>query len=281
MNILSYASAQEMNDPELSLATKSIELIQKLIPGTDAELERLSTLWNQKCGSDTLEKACFIQECDADPIHCKKGNILLFRGEKQKYTISTTSALFRTKLENSDYTKNLSLHDLLKKFVKDLGILRTFNFAPRLQPVLLTQLPDSGKHHWVWEKSKLPVKPNIPKIPARSSAITTYGFHVEASPLYYQDETLQKEVAIDPLISTSTNPATAKIFAESSEGRIIVLSVPKNELIPLCNPKTTLKPGTVIDPLSCTEPLNDYSAEQELDIVLYPQPEWIYGTFNP
>ncbi len=284
---VSTLHAETPSDLDLELAQKSIQIIQNISRYNDQELNRISTTWNKKCSKKSEDQICLITECEVDSLDCRVDHVLLFRGEDQLHDLSGTSALLRAKLDNSEYTTGLTLNQILTNFSSDLGVLKSFEFSPQDEPVTLSFDSKTLKKQWLWKDSHDLISSNEPSKNSRSAAITAYSFHVEASFPYYQDQSLKKTIGIDPLISVTSNPSVAlsfsvhnKVHRESfPEGRVIVFSIPKSALRHLCSADTTLEAGTVLDPRNCTDPLNEHTDEQELDIVVYPRPEWIYRAF--
>ena len=285
--IITSLHAEQALEKDLQSAKESILKIQKTSQENDPELNRLSSIWKQHCGSKTGDQICFIEECDANPHHCHPNHVLLFRGEEQLYSLSTTSALLRARLADSEYTRGLTLSGLLNQFERDIKTLQTFEYAPQDEPVLLSFNHHTGTKEWLWKESQEVITPYENTKTIQSTSITAYSFHVEASFLYYKDEQLKKNVGIDPLISVTSNPNVARSFSEEStdsintktKGRVVVLSVPKSSLVKMCSPKIKLHAGTILDPRSCNDTLNEHTDEQELDVVLYPRPDWIYKVF--
>ncbi len=282
------AYALESSDPGINLAKETIFKIITQSEENDSDLIRMTTLWKEHCGSKSQIKICMIEECDFSPKQCKADHVLLFRGEEKLYSLTTTSALLRTRLSNSNYGQGFDVSEMMKQFSNDLGVLREFDAAPQSDSVLLSINSKTGQRQWSWLATHEDVKPygSTPH-PSLNPALTAYAFHVEASYLYYRDDTLKQNFAIDPLISLTSDPSVAQSFTRHEgspervrqKGRVIVLSVPRTALIPLCQKSATLIPGTILDPRSCEGGINEYTEEQELDAVLYPKPEWVYRSF--
>jgi hypothetical protein len=288
LSLLFNAHAFDSSDPGLTEAKAAIFNIITHSEESDTDLIRMTTLWKERCGSKSQIQICMIEECDFSPRECKPDHVLLFRGEEKLYSLTTTSALLRARLSNSNYGQGFDLSELMNQFSNDLGVLREFDAAPQADSVLLSINSKTGQRQWSWLRTHEEVKPygSVPH-PILNAALTAYAFHVEASYLYYRDDVLHQNFAIDPLISFTSDPSVAQSFTRHEgaperirhKGRVVVLSVPKTALIPLCRKNALLIPGTILDPRSCPSGINEYTEEQELDAVLYPKPEWIYRSF--
>ena len=281
------ARAQGEEDPDLARGREAIRKIVSLSRLEYGGVVKLQKLWKARCGKVAETQPCYIEECEFKKDSCKEGNVLLFRGESSLYDLTSTSALFRAKLSSSSYAKGLDLARTLDRYAQDLMELRKFEFAPQMEEPLLHVDPKTGEASWLWRKGRDAVKTCDQLSAPRSAAIASYSFHTEASFPYFQDEVLKKEIPIDPLISLTAYPGIAIGFTgvEDShpesrpEGRFVVFSIPKNAFTPLCDPATELKPGQLLDPHGCADPLNEHTEERELDLVLYPPPEWVYDAW--
>jgi hypothetical protein len=283
--VLATGSARAGNDPDRhwSDAGRSVRLLQERTePGRDA-VDRLVDLHRSKCG-DSPSAKCRITECEAFPgAQCRKNRVLFFRGEDQAFDLASTSALYRAHLKGSHYTGPLGAEALMAKFVKTLGVLRYFEYGPQSEPVLL-KLNPGGRPMWVWRSGEEPIRPYDHLSSPKPAAFTAYSFHVEASYLYYREPD-GRDTGMDPLISFSSNPTVARSFATPDEGatgpgRVIVISVPVQELRSLCDRNVRLDPGTLLDTSACLEDAgNEYSEEAEVDAVLYPKSDWIFRSY--
>jgi hypothetical protein len=286
MTLPMISVASNTYDPDLEIALQSIEKVQNISTSNLTELNLMSKTWKKRCEKKSADQICFIEECDIHPKDCTPNHVLLFRGESSLYALSTTSALLRAKLRHSEYASQLTLTQLLNQFSEDIEILRTLDAAPQDSPMLLT-VNEGGIRKWSWKSTGEPFKPYQSNTKLSTPAFTTYSFHVEASYLFFEDQTLNQQIAIDPLISMSSDPFVARSFSgeeperyeSKPEGRVIVLSVPKSDLQPLCGHHGQLTPGSVLDPRRCKTLLNEHTEEQELDVVLYVKPDWIYRSF--
>lgn len=285
--VSSPARAKEAEDLDLLRGREAIRKILSLSRLDYDGIQKLQKLWKARCGEVSETVPCYIEECDFKKNSCKEGNVLLFRGESDLYDLTSTSALFRTRLTVSSYAKGLSVARTLDRYSEDLMELRKFEYAPQMEEPLLRVDSKTGEASWIWRKGRERLKSCDPLASPLSAAVTSYSFHTEASFPYFEDEILKKEIPIDPLISLTSHPGVAKGFTgvEDShpesrpEGRFVVFSIPKNAFTPLCDPATELKPGQLLDPHGCKDPLNEHTEERELDLVLYPPPEWVYDAW--
>ncbi len=283
--VLASGGARAGTDPDLhwSDAERSVHLLrERAEPGRDS-VNRLVELHRAKCG-DSPSAQCRITECEAFPgSKCRKDRALFFRGEDQAFELASTSALYRAHLKGSRYTGTLGAEALMERFVKSLGVLRYFEYGPQSEPVLLKASP-GGKPGWVWRSGEETIRPYDNLKSPKPAAFTAYSFHVEASYLYYREPD-GRDTGIDPLISFSSDPTVARSFATPDEGtpgpgRVIVISVPVQELRSLCDRNARLAPGTILDTSACLEDAgNEYSEEAEVDAVLYPKSDWIFRSY--
>jgi hypothetical protein len=281
--LIANATLPEVEHPILK-ASEASSKIRSISERNDLELDRIRAVWTEKCGKQASDKICTIDECDLSPNQCRPDRVLLFRGEDHLYEQTGSSALARAKLNGSDYGNTQSSESLMASFSRDLSVLKTFEYAPQAEEVLLIINSKTGERQWRWKSSLDLVSSYAGPKKIRSSALTAYSFHVEASFPYYRDDNLKKTLGIDPLISVTSNPGVAISFGnpeekDADEGRVIVFSVPKSALAPLCGKAARLTPARVLDPRNCTDPLNEHIDEQELDIVLYADSDWVYRSF--
>ena len=272
------AHAYPLGEPYETEARQTMQAIQKQkfnFPKLTAQLEKV---WNQKCEKVNPSRPCRLNECDLKITGFRKDHVLLFRGEDQKFEWPSMSSLVRTHWQNSAYGfsngRPLDALQLLKRLRLDLALFGRTTGAPQGTPFLLDRDLKTGSRRWSMSGRDISFWGHFGD--RDDPALVFTGmlriFHDVGSYFFFNDPDLG-QVCLDPLVSYSASVMTA-IGTNREKGRVMILSVPKSELVTDC-PQQRLVPGSILSFTAC-QIKNQFLLEREYDAVLYPNPKYIF-----
>jgi hypothetical protein len=229
--------------------------------------------WNALCGPSSAGD-CVLHECDVVPAkECRAKRILLFRGEDRDPSVFSLSGLARNHWKGLAFAPDVDAPGLMRRLHDEMEAFRPVDRPPTDGgPVVLD--PSSGTRRWIYGETPDSVYKPGATGPALTFLQILAFFHVESSYLYFNDPALGP-VSIDPLISYSASPLVATGFGH--RGRLIVLSVPEDEILPDCGEEVP-KPGRILNGHLC-ESQTAFPLEREFDVVLFPLPHLVWKSF--
>ncbi|MFZ4715217.1 MAG: hypothetical protein ACOYL6_15955 [Bacteriovoracaceae bacterium] len=251
-----------------------------------------------------------IKDCEVF-TDCKKGNVLLFRGQVGMLSLPGISGLIRSHWGQNSYTQNKTFVEIMKKVEDDIFPLREVLSAPSEESgddynrLLLIHSKQDGLNTWWGERDARTDDEGLPVPPSRevydighsrgtksdpylSSKKILFTFHANAVYLFAEaegDKGAKQKILLDPLISFSSSVNQAMVFAVGNPqedeahttGQLIVISVPAKEISSLCQPE--LSPKMVFETKKCSDYLNQHEDEDEYDVVGFIKPSHIRGSF--
>ena len=246
------------------------------------------------------EPTCFINECDAGMKPCRADRLLLFRGEGKFFGPVPSSALSRACAGGSEFCAGRTPAEALETLKDAVSVFRPTARVPAdYKDIVLIRDKKTGSRRWVYlldletgdaERSSAEFSGKLaPGEKALSFRQIVFLAHKVGAYLYYQDRS-KGALAVDPLISFTSNPDVAIIFAGRSnralerDGRIwawerprlIVLSVPEERFDTDCG-DADLVPGEILAPINCGA--YNYEDENEYPAMLLINPDDVIGNF--
>jgi len=298
-----------LGEPSQSEASAAIKLI--LEKNDDIHfIDRILRAHDGKKYS-TSEVDSLISECEVFFPTCREDHVLLFRGEG-RFNLPATSGLIRSQWNDFEYGAGLDLNGLIQKLNNDTVNFRHILGAPSPEspdkPDRWVLVPGMNERS-VWYSETVPTNddgakitgakpirevfdsksfsepdPNLIPLTFRQLLFT---FHANDVSFNFENSQNKKIYSLDPLISFSVNPYAALIFAVGNliptslhtPGRLIVLSVPKNAFQTLCEKSETLDFSKILRTDECSDFLDYWDSEREVDVLGYVHPEWIHSSY--
>ncbi len=305
--VLSRMGSQEA--ARISATTTAIDInLGTAIEKDGTFIVELHNRWVTKCDSLSAEerRRCSLSECDFKEYFgetCKIDNLLLFRGENSLKKFPALAGLARTHIQGSSFLEqaagasesSTALLSQLRKEISKLGPVRDLP-----ESGLVLSVEREGRAWFQIDEVEDRVMKMLPGTDPRPvpTALLAYGIHVQGLPFLFHDASLLSlerpyselrgnDHRLDPLVSFSYAIWIPVQFAsprrEGTLGRIVVLSLPRNQIDTNC-PRDESQGfpsvGALWDAGNCDISQATQWSESEVDAVMYPDSKYVAGSFH-